>query len=387
MRIKYTLMLALGLIMASPANAQKRQKSKAKNPPVQAKKEPTAADLLYENMLSSIQDVMVVDSIVVAKDDFVSHIPLPLDCGTLLPTASLLNNDQKGAAFVNEFGNKAYFSVNDEEGQSRLLTSDKLQNRWSAPTAVEGIDQALSPDYPFMMADGVTLYFAQKGEESLGGYDIFVTRYDSEDGRFFHPENIGLPFNSRANDYLYIEDELDELGWLVTDRNQEEGMVCIYTFVPTKKRVNIDTDELEDGEIESRASIGRIKDTWGDDAAYQAAVGRLQSLRERNSASAAKRQEEAFVVTDGIAYTSAQQFRSDEARRMFKNLQDRKAKLEKELEQLEAYRMQYHNGNSARRRDLQTAILQREQLTEELRLAIKQLEKLIRNAEIKSLQH
>jgi len=28
--------------------------------------------------------------------------------------------------------------------------------------------------YPFLMADGVSLYFAADGEESLGGLDIFI---------------------------------------------------------------------------------------------------------------------------------------------------------------------------------------------------------------------
>ena len=57
-------------------------------------------------------------------------------------------------------------------------------------------------NYPSMNSDGITLYFAAKGEASLGGYDIFITRYDAEDGSYLKPDNMGLPFNSPFNEYM-----------------------------------------------------------------------------------------------------------------------------------------------------------------------------------------
>lgn len=87
-----------------------------------------------------------------------------------------------------------------------------------------------------MMADGMTLYFAAKGEESLGGYDIFVTRYNKSTGEFVRAENVGMPFNSPANDYLMAIDETCNIGWFVTDRNQTADNVCIYRFIPNETR-------------------------------------------------------------------------------------------------------------------------------------------------------
>ena len=55
-----------------------------------------------------------------------------------------------------------------------------------------------------MLSDGLTLYFAAQGPESIGGYDIFMTTYDAAEGRFLKPENIGMPFNSTANDYAWL---------------------------------------------------------------------------------------------------------------------------------------------------------------------------------------
>ena len=81
----------------------------------------------------------------------------------------------------------------------QLYTSDKLGDEWSQPLLLEGINEGISEAaYPFMLTDGTTFYFAGKGDESIGGYDIFMTRYNSQTGRFLNPENIGMPFNSEA---------------------------------------------------------------------------------------------------------------------------------------------------------------------------------------------
>ena len=40
-------------------------------------------------------------------------------------------------------------------------------------------------NYPFMTSDGETFFFAAKADDGLGGYDIFMTRYDPDEGKFF----------------------------------------------------------------------------------------------------------------------------------------------------------------------------------------------------------
>ena len=91
-------------------------------------------------------------------------------------------------------------------------------------------------NYPFMLSDGQTLYFAAKNEESLGGYDIYMTRYDNDERKYLAPENLGMPFNSPANDYLLVIDEFNNLGGFASDRNQPADSVCLYTFIPNESR-------------------------------------------------------------------------------------------------------------------------------------------------------
>ena len=88
--------------------------------------------------------------------------------------------------------------------------------------------------------------------------------YDADSARFYKPENIGLPYNSTGNDYYCIINEFDSIGWLVTDRRQPEGKVCIYTFVPSTSRTIYDDVNMDDNKLKDLADIKSIQATWTD---------------------------------------------------------------------------------------------------------------------------
>ena len=111
---------------------------------------------------------------------------------------------------------------------------------------MDELDGDDAQNYPFMLSDGITLYYAAVGVESFGGYDIFVTRYDMDEKKFLYPENLGMPFNSPANDYMLAIDEFNQLRWFFSDRNQTENKVCIYIFIKNdiRKEYEILLNEL-----------------------------------------------------------------------------------------------------------------------------------------------
>lgn len=67
------------------------------------------------------------------------------------------------------------------------------------------------------MLDGIILYYVLDGEGFLGGYDIFVICYDLENSNYFCFDNIGMLFNFFVNDYMYVIDEFNNIGWFVLD--------------------------------------------------------------------------------------------------------------------------------------------------------------------------
>ena len=380
------LIAALALLCVVPTEAQKKKTQTQPEKPKTEKPQPSPGDLLFENMLESTQRVFIIDSMVVEKENFISEIPLPPESGTLTTYDQFFGTQghNDSYVFVNEFGNKAYYSLNDKDGRSQLFTMDRLGSKWSKAVKLEGIAGGTSPNYPFMMADGTTFYFAQKGEGSVGGYDIFVTRYDSDTGEFLRPNNIGLPFNSKGNDYFYMESELDSLGWFVTDRNQAEGMVCIYTFVPSKNRTNIDLSEMSETQVKRYANIHNIRDTWPSEEQRNKALKRVEKMKARSASARSHHGDgNAFVINDQRAYSSASEFRSSEARELYNKLLQMRQQAERNAQQLEAWRENYTEGDSQKDADILSA--EREQET--LLLTIKDTEKQIRILENKSLSN
>ena len=67
-------------------------------------------------------------------------------------------------------------------------------------------------NYPYVMPDGVTIYFAAKDYDTLGGYDLFVSRYNMNNDTYLAPERLSMPFNSMYNDYLMVVDEEKGVG-------------------------------------------------------------------------------------------------------------------------------------------------------------------------------
>ena len=355
---------------------KKRTKTPAKKKVETVQRSPE--ELLFENMLESTQRVFFIDSIVVDKEDFIKHIPLPRECGTI---SAIQEGENTVAAYINEFGNKKYYSVRDTTGNAAIYTSDKLGNDWSKPMGLTGIDNISNPDYPFMMPDGTTFYFSQTGDDTLGGYDIFVTRYDGSTGEFLKPNNMGLPFNSTANDYMYVVDELDSLGWLVTDRFQPEGKVCIYTFVPPKTRENFDLAEMSESEVRQFATIQSIQDTWPSEEAREVALQRLQNMMTRNT----QLHETAsftFEINDEITYHSPDDFLSASARKKFMELLQLKERNQKNLQRLETMRERYYHADDAERASMRKNILDAEKELERQNVSILNTEKNIRNEEI-----
>lgn len=390
MTFRKIVLLAIAILLPLTASAQKKKKRVVKKPPVVVVEEPQE-DPRITNMREMTQQILFIDSVVVDESQILSHLILSSETGRLMTTADLLSKTVSGYAFVNEMGNKVYFSLPDDSLRLQLFTSDKLGTEWSRPQALKGLGEGISEaSYPFMLNDGITFYFAAKGEESIGGYDIFLTRYDSHSGSFLKPENIGMPFNSEANDYLYAIDEGHRIGYFVTDRRQPEGKVCIYTFVPSDTRKTYDANIYSEQQIRDFADITRIADTWGQQAERNAALARLGQLAtDGRDHTAGNSQTSAgngrIVINDALTYTCADDFRSTEAAALYQKLVSARKQLDMLNSELESVRTAYAKASAADRQSLRPTILKAEQNAEQLNSRVKALEKQVRDIENKAI--
>ena len=381
MTLRKLLILSLALLVAGPMEAQKKKK-RPRKPAVEVPKE----DPRITNMREMTQQILIIDSIVADKDQVLAQIHLSEDAGQLMTSKSFTGKAVSGQAFVNEMGNKAYLSLPDDSLKQQLYTCDLLGGEWSQPEALQGLNDGLfETSYPYMLADGQTLYFAGQGEESIGGYDIFFTRYDAHSGRFLKPENLGMPFNSEANDYLYVIDEYRQLGYFVTDRRQPEGKVCIYIFVPAESRQTYDAGVYSEQQIRDFAAITRIADTWTDKKAREAAMARLKAVNsaQKRVKTVAPDAQQCLVITDALTYSTASDFKSKEAASLYQQLVQVRQKLSQLESQTEQLRTLYHQAGKAERKSLQTEIMEAEGEQKALYATEKRLEKQTRQAEIK----
>ena len=277
---------------------------------------------LGADMLRATQRVTFVDSVKTTRGAALAALRLGKGCGTLSPATDItdaLATPPAGAgrvAYTNALGDKAWLSVSGEKfGEKTLSVSYLNGTRWSKPSALPGLDSLTADaDCPFVMPDGVTLYFAAEGEESLGGYDLFVTRYDNESKSYLRAENLGMPFNSPANDYLLAIDEDARLGWLVTDRNQQGDTVCVYVFVPEETYAVWQMDSENATRVRRAAMIAGVAESQYDAGTVKEAKKRLAARRKTDAAGAVEEETGFYVIDDTRVYTSLRQFASEEAR-------------------------------------------------------------------------
>ena len=338
---------------------------------------PTAEDLNFAKLLQSTAKVMFIDSLVTDADDVLKHIPLSSSCGKISIKKS---KDGKGNEYfyTNEFEDKRYSSVLKDSCHV-LMVEERLGKRWDTAKKVEleGVEDIICP---YMMSDGVTLYFAAKGgEDSMGLYDIYYTVYDSDSHSFYKPQSLGLPFNSFGDETYYIIDEFNDLGYLVSNRRQPEGKTCIYIFQPTETRETYDVENMPEIELDRLARLKDIKDSQKDEEVLKSALSRLSAASQVKSTK--KNHSFEFIINEKLVYHNISDFRSSANQNQFPTYLIMKNNVETREKQLEDMRAKYHNGNKT----LADRIAQMEVEVFNARQKLNLTEKEIRNTEIETL--
>ena len=123
-------------------------------------------------------------------------------------------------------GKEAYWSMADTAGVRNIYYARDLGNRWSAPYRMPF---SSSEDEIFPMVSGGKLYFASKGLFGVGGYDIYVCER-GPDGHWGEPRNMGFPYSSPYDDYLFINSPDGRYSIFASNRNCSVDSVSIYVL-------------------------------------------------------------------------------------------------------------------------------------------------------------
>ena len=216
---------------------------------------------------------------------------------------------------------------------------EQFGNEQKLPEAINGEDDQA---YPYVMSDGLTIYFASTGHQSLGGYDLYVTRYNLASDSYLTPNQLNMPFNSPFNDYMMAIDEEKGVGWFASDRFQPDGYVCVYTFLPNPQVTLV--DNTNEPYVYRRARIASIADSWREGVDY----GSLRTIaQQRNNSQQVRSAEFEFIINDEIKYHSLDDFTYRGARSLFSQVLVLKKQLEEINRELKEKRDLYSNGGAA----------------------------------------
>lgn len=130
-------------------------------------------------------------------------------------------------------GKRLYFvTIRDSVNQtSDLYVSTKgADGSWGKAIPLDGtINTTGNEKTPFIHPDNRTFYFSSDRHPGMGGYDIFMTKIQS-DGSFSNPVNIGYPINSEADELGFFVSTDGRRGYFASNQIKGAGGYDIYSF-------------------------------------------------------------------------------------------------------------------------------------------------------------
>lgn len=202
------------------------------------------------NMMSFCSQPTVVAKQTFPLKDFFLFYPLKDHSWRKTPNQldSLGGDNLSRAIFIPDGSRDIYYSAMDEEGIRNIYATHLTDSLWSVPTLInEQMTSSSDEIYPMLSPDGQSLYFASKGLYGMGGYDLYVSNWNSETNDWDMPVNMGFPYSSPYDDFLFVNTEDGKYSIFASNRECGRDSVTIYVLeydsMPVRKAVT-DVDEL-----------------------------------------------------------------------------------------------------------------------------------------------
>jgi hypothetical protein len=237
------------------------------------------------------------------------------------------------ALFASDWSDRLYFSADDGTGTRSIFMTEYRDGVWSVKREVKEVSSAgVNEIYPILSPDEKTLYFSSDAPGGLGGYDLYVSRWDDLQECWTTPQNMGIPFSSPDDDFLFVDSEDERYSMFVSTRGCAKDSVWVYALEYDRDPVY---SYIKDPE--KLYTISRLVYNREETAVEEAKSGKSKNLAARYAAQA----EQVRILKDSIAFVREQldelvqeeSFSNDDSRRY--ELRGQIEKKEKSISDLE----------------------------------------------------
>jgi outer membrane protein OmpA-like peptidoglycan-associated protein len=162
-------------------------------------------------------------------------------------------NNERYACY-NDDGWKLYFCRDNDsrENGSEVVFSgmqNKMKQDYMVASVVSTVNSKFNDGPIYIAIDGETMYIASEGFESMGGYDIFISK--KEQGQWSPPVNMGYPINTPYDDFFFASTANGKFAYIASNRSGGSGGFDIYkvTFWGPEKKPITETEDYLLGSI------------------------------------------------------------------------------------------------------------------------------------------
>ena len=231
-----------------------------------------------------------------STEDF--YLYYPLRDSSWRPLPNILNSDAGHpfykAIYFPEDMRTLYYSAPDADGAVNIYRTDRKDTTWSAPCLLnEYLVSSEDEIYPMLSPDGKHLYFASSGLYGMGGFDLYVSSWNEDQKEWGPPANMGMPFSSPYNDFLFINTPDGKYSIFASDRNCPGDSVDVYVIeqetMPVRKGVDdivqlrkiMALEPVDDLiRFDNSAAMQQILPEDVDTGTYTAKVAEVKTLRD-----------------------------------------------------------------------------------------------------------
>lgn len=171
----------------------------------------------------------------------------------------------------NDDGYKIYFT-RDNEGRTNGMEvmfsamQSKMRKDYMAATMVSTVNTKFNEGPVYISIDGETMYMASEGHESIGGYDIFISK--KVQGNWTKPVNMGYPINTPYDDFFFAPTANGKFAYIASNRAGGKGGYDVYkvTFWGDDKIPVIEVEDyllasiaypVKDNQIEAKVDVNK----------------------------------------------------------------------------------------------------------------------------------